>query len=54
MDVIHHFIRERVATGELQFKYIGTKEQTADLLTKNLPLPAFQKGVEGMGLIAIQ
>ena len=38
MDVKYHFLRERVADGEINMRYCETNEQLADLLTKALPL----------------
>ena len=36
IDVKHHFIRERVESGEVELKYVYTKDQLADMLTKPL------------------
>ncbi len=32
-----HFIRDRVHAGEIELSYIPTKQQLADIMTKNLP-----------------
>ena len=37
IDIRYHFIRERVASGEVELRYVPTAEQLADLLTKGLP-----------------
>ncbi len=37
IDIRFHFIRERVASGEIDIKYIPTEHQLADVLTKTLP-----------------
>ena len=39
IDIRYHFIRERVASGEVELRYVPTAEQLADLLTKGLPRP---------------
>jgi hypothetical protein len=36
IDVKHHFIRERVESGEVELQYVYTKDQLADVLTKPL------------------
>ena len=37
IDIAHHAIREWVADGEIVVKYVSTRDQLADLLTKFLP-----------------
>jgi hypothetical protein len=41
VEVDYHFVRERVATGQLEVRIISTKDQLADVLTKPLPGLAF-------------
>lgn len=36
IEIDCHFMRERIKSGIIQIKYINTKEQLADLLTKGL------------------
>jgi len=38
----YHFVRERVFAKVLEVRFIGSKDQIADLLTKPLPRPAFE------------
>ena len=37
IDVAHHFVRDRVARGDLVVRYISTTEMAADAMTKALP-----------------
>ncbi|KAJ9509995.1 hypothetical protein QJQ45_011674 [Haematococcus lacustris] len=37
IDVLHHFVRERAARGELVFKYLASGANVADAMTKALP-----------------
>ena len=39
IDIRYHFIRERIVSKEVELKYIPTKNQLADLLTKGLQKP---------------
>jgi hypothetical protein len=50
IDVVHHFARERVMRKEIEFKYIPTIEQVADVLTKALPEAKHTKCLKGMGM----
>lgn len=36
IDMRHHFIREKVNSGEIIFKYVETEKMVADVLTKAL------------------
>jgi Reverse transcriptase (RNA-dependent DNA polymerase) len=50
-DVIHHFARERVQSGEVEFTWVPSKENVADCLTKALPKPELERAVHNLGLI---
>jgi transposase InsO family protein len=50
VDYRHHFLRERVLSGELDVLYCSTKLMIADALTKPLDTPNFTRMREGMGL----
>ena len=43
LELKMHYVRERVDAGDIVLKYICTAEQKADLLTKNLPRPTFER-----------
>jgi hypothetical protein len=42
IDIIHHFVRERVAWGQLSFKFVSGDRNVADLFTKPLEWPVFK------------
>lgn len=46
----YHFIRQLVEEGTLQFDYVSTKSQTADIFTKALQKAVFNSHVVGLGL----
>jgi hypothetical protein len=46
INVIHHFARDHVASGELSFVYCKSVENVSDCLTKALYRPLFEKGLE--------
>jgi hypothetical protein len=50
IDIQHHFVRERVARGEIKFEYVSTEEQAADIFTKALPEPKFHKFRQMLGV----
>jgi len=50
IDVQHHFLKERVARGEVLFKYCSTSANVADCLTKALPSAKFADFLKGLGL----
>jgi hypothetical protein len=51
IDVIHHFLRERVARGEVSFIYTKTDKMLADILTKALPKSKHQECCKSLGLM---
>jgi hypothetical protein len=43
LELKMHYVRERVRANDLKLLYVGTKDQRADMLTKNLPRPDFER-----------
>ena len=50
IDKIHHWVRDSVDNGELEFKFIPGKDNPADMFTKPLPRPAFIRFREMIGM----
>jgi hypothetical protein len=42
IEINYHFVRERVASNKIKVKFVCSKDQLADCLTKPLPLPRFE------------
>jgi hypothetical protein len=53
IDVIHHFARDHVASGELPFVYCKSAENVSDCLTKALARHLFEKGLMGLGMVSV-
>jgi hypothetical protein len=51
IDIIHHFARERVASGELKFVYCRSADNFSDCLTKALPRREFESNLGGLGML---
>ncbi|KAJ9532906.1 hypothetical protein QJQ45_010996 [Haematococcus lacustris] len=49
IDVLHHFVRERAARGELVFKYLASGANVADAMTKALPGVKYEFCKSGYG-----
>ncbi|XP_022026580.1 uncharacterized mitochondrial protein AtMg00810-like [Helianthus annuus] len=43
IDIDYHFVRELVSSGRLHTKFVPTNLQVADIFTKSLPRPLFEK-----------
>ena len=50
IDVRHHFLREQIQEKAIQVQHIASKEMTADVMTKALPLELHEKHLKEMGL----
>jgi hypothetical protein len=52
IDVMHHFARDHVMTGELDFVYCKSENKISDCLIKALSRPLFEKGLCGLGMVS--
>ena len=50
IDIRHHFIRDHVLDGSFSTTWIPTADMPADIFTKSLPLPAFTRHRDVLGL----
>jgi hypothetical protein len=50
IDICYYIMREALANGTLQLKYIQIEDMTADILTKVLPIKAHRHHIKNMGL----
>jgi hypothetical protein len=46
----YSYVRERVAAGEIVFKYVRSSDNISDIFTKALPTPTFERLRRGLGL----
>lgn len=53
IEVRHHFIHEKVASGEIKLEYVPTTEQGADILTKATGKTTFETLRSKLGLVNI-
>jgi hypothetical protein len=52
IDVLHHFARDHVMTGDLDFVHCKSENNISDCRTKALTRPLFAKGLCGLGMIS--
>jgi transposase InsO family protein len=50
IDIRYHFVRDRVAKGEVKLEYTPTEMMIADIFTKALPRESFQKCRRWLGI----
>jgi hypothetical protein len=50
IDVQHHFIREKVESGDITLTYVPSEHMVADALTKPLPRVKHERCMDGLGL----
>jgi hypothetical protein len=53
IDIIHHFARDHVASGELSFVYCRSEDNVSNCLAKAVARPLFEKGLVGLGMIRV-
>ena len=53
IDIAFHFIRERIATKEIDVIYCHTENMIADIMTKALPRPKYERFRELLGVGAV-
>ena len=51
IDIIHHFARDHVVSGELKFAYCRSADNVSDCLTKALTRRAFEANLRGLGML---
>jgi hypothetical protein len=51
IDVMHHFVRERVADGYVHLEFVPGEHNIADLFTKPLPGPKFTRLRDLLGVV---
>ena len=54
IPIKYHFLREQVNEQQVKLEYVNTKEQVADIFTKNLPKDAFDYLRQKLGVISLQ
>lgn len=53
VEVDRHFIKENLDAGIICIPFVGTADQTADILTKGLFRPVFEKMISKLGMFDI-
>jgi Reverse transcriptase (RNA-dependent DNA polymerase) len=48
-----HYIKDHIEKGNIRLLHVGTKEQLADILTKAVPGPAFNRALDKLGMTDI-
>ncbi|XP_019174040.1 PREDICTED: uncharacterized protein LOC109169616 [Ipomoea nil] len=52
VEIDFHFVRDKVASGELRVNYVSIKDQLADIFTKPLPGPRFAALRDKLNVVA--
>ena len=53
LSIRYHFIKERVQDGDVDLVYVESKNQLADLFTKSLPRPQFERLRKAIKIVPI-
>jgi hypothetical protein len=51
IDIVHHFARDHVASGDVRFVYCKSEDNVSDCLTKALSRSLFETGLKGLGML---
>ena len=51
IEIRHHFNRDHITKGDIEFKFIETSHQLADIFTKPLGTDSFHSVVRELGMI---
>ena len=49
----YHFVREKMSEGTIELKYCPTEQMLADMLTKGLSQPVFEKLRNETGIVPV-
>lgn len=52
IEISHHYVQERVLSGEISLEYIPTNDQPADILTKPLGRTKFEQHKDNIGIVS--
>lgn len=53
IDIQYHFIREKFENGKINFSYISTDHQLADIMTKALPTDKFERFLNSLHMASL-
>src|SRR2546423_15017566 len=53
IDIKWHFIREKIEQKEISMKQVGTNENVADIFTKPLARPKFERFRTALGVVPL-
>lgn len=53
IDILHHFARDRVQSGQLVFLFCASKDNLADCMTKALSAPRLRTCLRGLGMCSV-